>query len=29
LHIAWPRNRESLPKVHQLVEVLSSALRMD
>lgn len=29
LHLAWPRNRESLPKVHQLVELLSATLRMD
>lgn len=29
LHLAWPRNRETLPKVHQLVERLSAALRMD
>lgn len=29
LHLAWPRSRESLPKVRQLVERLSAALRMD
>jgi len=29
LHLAWPRKRESLPKVHQMVELLCGALRMD
>jgi DNA-binding transcriptional LysR family regulator len=29
LHLAWPRSRESLPKVHRLVELLSAALRVD
>ncbi|MCD5996644.1 LysR family transcriptional regulator [Pseudomonas sp. CDFA 602] len=29
LHLAWPRSRESLPKVHALVELLSGALRME
>ena len=29
LHLAWPRNRESLPKVHKLVDWLSAALRVD
>jgi DNA-binding transcriptional LysR family regulator len=29
LQLAWPRNRESLPKVHMLVDWLSGALRMD
>lgn len=29
LHLAWPRKRESLPKVQQLVELLCEALRMD
>ncbi|MEX5536283.1 LysR family transcriptional regulator [Pseudomonas syringae] len=29
LHLAWPRNRESLPKVQVLVERLSETLRVD
>ncbi|EKG32884.1 LysR family transcriptional regulator [Pseudomonas avellanae] len=29
LHLAWPRNRESLPKVQALVERLSGVLRVD
>ena len=29
LHLAWPRKRESLPKVHQMVERLCAVLRMD
>ncbi|KPY07795.1 LysR family transcriptional regulator [Pseudomonas coronafaciens pv. oryzae] len=29
LHLAWPRKRESLPKVQALVELLSDALRVD
>ncbi|WP_122413905.1 LysR family transcriptional regulator [Pseudomonas viridiflava] len=29
LHLAWPRSRESLPKVQGLVALLSSALRVD
>jgi DNA-binding transcriptional LysR family regulator len=29
LHLAWPRSREALPKVHKLVELLSGALRVE
>ncbi|MCI3911884.1 LysR family transcriptional regulator [Pseudomonas viridiflava] len=29
LHLAWPRSRESLPKVQGLVALLSGALRVD
>lgn len=29
LHLAWPRSREALPKVHGLVEWLSAALRVE
>lgn len=29
LHLAWPRSREALPKVHALVELLSQNLRVD
>lgn len=29
LHLAWPRSREPLPKVHALVEWLSAALRVE
>ncbi|MBC3954845.1 LysR family transcriptional regulator [Pseudomonas triticifolii] len=29
LHLAWPRSREALPKVHGLIELLSGALRVD
>jgi DNA-binding transcriptional LysR family regulator len=29
LHLVWPRSRESLPKIHQLVAMLSATLRMD
>lgn len=29
LHLAWPRKREALPKVHQMVERLCAVLKMD